>query len=401
VCYNCGKCGHFIAQCPYERKEDNDKKKKFDKGYKKDKKFTKKKPYGQAHVGQEWNSSDESSKSKSDDLVTIAIKGKASSSNSLFPNLSKHTCLMVKEDRKKVKTNAPSSPKYITSDEDTLSSDNNVSSDDDDSLPSEVLKNTNAMIKGLMKQVGVRDELLKKQEELLVKERKRNKELKKLQALEKDKVEKLDQELVQSKETTCSLKSSIGALQGQHDVLQKTHQDLKVQFDALWSSTSNKSSDLEALKASTSKGCESYYNLDIDALCAQSQHSNVEQVLVQTCDDAICKQNDHLKREVKKLELEVNKLKKQTKVQPPQDSHRNTVKKLEKGRTTPKDASQQSRKQVQHEKDEKVEYERSVFLNVRRPHIKSGIGYKTGDKHNSRVNTRGQEFIKFTKANVQ
>jgi hypothetical protein len=233
VCYNCGKCGHFIAQCPYERKEDNDKKKKFDKGYKKDKKFTKKKPYGQAHVGQEWNSSDESSKSKSDDLVTIAIKGKASSSNSLFPNLSKHTCLMVKEDRKKVKTNAPSSPKYITSDEDTLSSDNNVSSDDDDSLPSEVLKNPNAMIKGLMKQVGVRDELLKKQEELLVKERKRNKELKKLQALEKDKVEKLDQELVQSKETTCSLKSSIGALQGQHDVLQKTHQDLKVQFDAL------------------------------------------------------------------------------------------------------------------------------------------------------------------------
>jgi hypothetical protein len=33
-------------------------------------------------------------------------------------------------------------------------------------------------------------------------------------------------------------------------------------------------------------------------------------------------------------------------------------------------------------------------LNARRPHIKSGIGYKTGDKHNSRVNTRGQEFIK-------
>jgi hypothetical protein len=39
VCYNCGKNRHFIAQCPYERKEeDNDKRKKFDKGYKKDKK---------------------------------------------------------------------------------------------------------------------------------------------------------------------------------------------------------------------------------------------------------------------------------------------------------------------------------------------------------------------------
>jgi hypothetical protein len=84
VCYNYGKNGHFIAQCPYERKEeDNDKRKKFDKGYKKDKKYTKKKPYGQAHVDQEWNLSDESSESESNDLATIAIKGKASSSKSL------------------------------------------------------------------------------------------------------------------------------------------------------------------------------------------------------------------------------------------------------------------------------------------------------------------------------
>jgi hypothetical protein len=43
-------------------------------------------------------------------------------------------------------------------------------------------------------------------------------------------VEKLDQELAKSKETTCSLKSLIGALQGQHGVLLKTHQDLEVQF---------------------------------------------------------------------------------------------------------------------------------------------------------------------------
>jgi hypothetical protein len=54
VCYNCGKNRHFIAQCPYEKKEENnEKKKKLDKGYKKDKKFTKKKPYGQTHIGQE------------------------------------------------------------------------------------------------------------------------------------------------------------------------------------------------------------------------------------------------------------------------------------------------------------------------------------------------------------
>jgi hypothetical protein len=97
VCYNYGKNGHFIAQYLYERKEeDNDKRKKIDKGYKKDKKYTKKKPYDQAQVGQEWKSSDESSKSESDEVATIAINDKVSSSKSLFTKLSKHTCLVVK-----------------------------------------------------------------------------------------------------------------------------------------------------------------------------------------------------------------------------------------------------------------------------------------------------------------
>jgi hypothetical protein len=98
VCYNCGKNGHFIAQCPYERKEEDNEK------------YHKKKPYGQGHVGQEWNTSDESSESESDDMATIAIKGKASSSKSLFSKLSKHTCLMVMEGKEKVKSNASSSP---------------------------------------------------------------------------------------------------------------------------------------------------------------------------------------------------------------------------------------------------------------------------------------------------
>jgi hypothetical protein len=108
-----------------------------------------------------------------------------------------------------------------------------------------------------------------------------------------------------------------------------------------------------------------------------------------------------LKREVKKLKLEVNKLKKQAKVQPPRDNRNNMVKKLKKEKTASKIASQPAKKQVQNEKNQKVEYARSVFLNARMPHIKSEIGYKNGDKHNSMVNTEGQEFIKFTNANVQ
>jgi hypothetical protein len=57
------------------------------------------------------------------------------------------------------------------------------------------VKNPNAIIKGLMRQVGAWDELLEQQEELLIQERKINEELKKLIPLKKGKMEKLDQEL--------------------------------------------------------------------------------------------------------------------------------------------------------------------------------------------------------------
>jgi hypothetical protein len=49
--------------------------------------------------------------------------------------------------------------------------------------------------------------------------------------------------------------------------------------------------------------------------------------------------------------------------------------------------------------DEKIEYARSVFLNAKRPHIKNDICYKSGDKHNLRVDSNNKEFIKFTKGN--
>jgi hypothetical protein len=61
------------------------------------------------------------------------------------------------------------------------------------------VKNPNALIKGLMKQVGARDKLLEQQEELLVQERKICEELKKLLALEKGKVEKLIKNLLRAR----------------------------------------------------------------------------------------------------------------------------------------------------------------------------------------------------------
>jgi hypothetical protein len=70
TCYNYGKHSHFIANCPFEHRDDDDDKKKY-KPYKKDKSYKRsvkpyKKSYGEAHIGQERESNDESTNSDSD-----------------------------------------------------------------------------------------------------------------------------------------------------------------------------------------------------------------------------------------------------------------------------------------------------------------------------------------------
>jgi hypothetical protein len=113
-----------------------------------------------------------------------------------------------------------------------------------------------------------------------------------------------------------------------------------------------------------------------------------------------------LKLNVERLEQKVRVLEKQVKAQPSQDNCKNVVNKLEKGKPVSKLAPQQQKKTIHHKKeeraniDEKIEYARSVFLNTRRSHIKNDIGYKSGDKHNSKTNSNGKEFIKFTKSNT-
>jgi hypothetical protein len=88
----------------------------------------------------------------------------------------------------------------------------------------------------------------------------------------------------------------------------------------------------------------------------------------------------------------ISDLVKQAKVRPSQDNYINMMNKLEKDSIVTKQASQQSnknqtlKKQQKIIEEEKLEYARSAYLNARRPHIKNVIGYKMGDKHNSRVN---------------
>jgi hypothetical protein len=166
ACYNCGKYDHYIANCPYEHREEEDdkKKKKKERSYKKDKHY-KKKTYGEAHIGKEWDSD-------SDGVATVAIKGSSSSSRkSLFPNLNKgkHTYLMAKKSKRKVKSKS-SPPKYVSSDDKQDSSDDEE--DDEEALLNVMCKNPKERIKGLLKEVVIHDELHDQQEKLLVQERK-------------------------------------------------------------------------------------------------------------------------------------------------------------------------------------------------------------------------------------
>jgi hypothetical protein len=132
-------------------------------------------------------------------VATIAIKGSSSSSSkTLFPNLNKgkHTCLMAKESKKKVKSKSYL-PKYVSSDDELDSSDE----EEDEALLNTMCKNPKERMQGLLKEIGIRDELLDQQEKLLIQERESNQDLKKLLKLEKEKSEKLDQELAESKGT--------------------------------------------------------------------------------------------------------------------------------------------------------------------------------------------------------
>jgi hypothetical protein len=119
-------------------------------------------------------------------MATLAIKGNSSSSKSLFHNLNKHTCLMVKENKKKV-TVKNLSPQCTSSD------DNSSNDECDESF--DLGKNPNKRLDKLMKQINLRDELLESREELLKKERENTSELKKLLTLKRRRMRSLNKNL--------------------------------------------------------------------------------------------------------------------------------------------------------------------------------------------------------------
>ena len=125
TCYKCGAKDHFIADCPQnDNDESEDKKhkgKSNDKSYDKEKRYEEKskeykKKHGKAHVGEEWESSDDSDNEGTESLALLST----SSTPKLFNNLSDDEdegpmCLMAKGTKVTNYANPPSSPTSTSS----------------------------------------------------------------------------------------------------------------------------------------------------------------------------------------------------------------------------------------------------------------------------------------------
>jgi hypothetical protein len=184
VCYRCVKSSHFIAKCPYTSDSDRDNDKKGKKKMEKKRYYNKKKG-GEAHMGREWDSDESSTDSLDEDAANLAVN-----KGLLFPNIG-HKCLMAKDSKKK-KVHYIDTPKYTTSDDEGSSSDDN---DDFTSLFSNLTKDQKKKINELIETINEKDDILESQEDLLVKENKKNVKLKNAYALEAEKCENLSKEL--------------------------------------------------------------------------------------------------------------------------------------------------------------------------------------------------------------
>jgi hypothetical protein len=129
VCYQCGKSGHIIAKCPYSSESDRDEDKK---GKKKEKKRYYKK------------------KGSDEDAANIAVN-----KGLLFPNVG-HKCLMAKDGKRK-KVYSRATPKYTTSDDEGISSDNE---DDLISLFANLNMDQKNKINELIETINEKDDLL-------------------------------------------------------------------------------------------------------------------------------------------------------------------------------------------------------------------------------------------------
>jgi hypothetical protein len=237
---------------------------------------------------------------------------------------------MAKDGKKKVHSRA--TPKYTTSSDEGSSSEN----EDLVSLFANLTMDQKKKLNELIENINEKDDLLECQEDLLVKENKKNVKLKNAYALEVEKCENLSKEL-----SICN--NSISYLRDENASLISKIENLNVCNDSI-SSLRIENVKLNVCKASTS-------TVENVAICTRCRDVNIEAI-----DDHLAmikQQNDH----IAKLDAKI----------------------------------------AEHElENENFKFARSMLYNGRRPGIKDGIGFHQGNQNNTKLNTPNKlsNFVK-------
>jgi hypothetical protein len=272
-CFGCKKIGHFIADCPEEKKKYKDTK---ENSFKRDKPRYKK-HVGEAHLGQEWDSNEERN-SENEDVATMAFKTLSSHQPSLFEDLTDDEdqdqimCLMAKNS----KVISPNSSDDEIDEEDEIAS---LIKQYDKSAATRIMKldNLDETLESQEKLFRLEREKFKTLEKHLTNERKENKRLEEsLKAKdsvlleveesftsEKREVNDLTKELFLVEDTHAKLKRDNEKLQESLTSLRAINTALEVKINTLLESSSNTCKSSKSSSPSTSNGCARCFNIDI------------------------------------------------------------------------------------------------------------------------------------------
>jgi hypothetical protein len=146
-------------------------------------------------------------------------------------------------------------------------------------------------------------------------------------------------------------------MQTDHDVLKCSHENLQDAHVMLQISHEVMVTSVKHFQPPTQK-CTCLLNsinfVCTNVCCSQSQQSSVEQIPVDSCDDLIAEENDLLKLEVRRLDLEMIKCQGKALGKSTQDNRDHMMNKLQSGTTVTRSFSQQKYKSPHHKRQEKV-----------------------------------------------